>query len=1783
MKVRSVLAKALAVTMMLSLLPQTAMPISASSVVEESAVVGEVEKQKEAELPPTEPAVSLEETKISEPETSKEDKTEVKSEGDSKSVETEISPVKENETPVSEENKEAEVVKEVTEKYPAYSYQYEDINRGISIQISAPQGAFPEGVAVNIQSVSSDKVIGAIKEASKVKNMKASDIVAYDFDFYQSEKHNIEPKREISVTFKNLSIQKEESVSAYHLKNESSAAEKVEIAGLDKAGDIVELKANDFSIYAIVSTPAASGDGKIWIDNDEATTYPTINEAVAAATEGATIHIQGKFGENGNAATGASISKNITLDIAGDTEMTGKSNVDGITLTSGSKMHASNGATLTMTGFQTALTVAKGAEVNDGNYIFKNNKSTRSGINIQGSVKGSSGRDKLVIKADDTSETNFYSGSATFENATVEVISQKWTWQDASALNLNNVSMTLSGFGQGYYIQGGAIVDSFLRMKDPGLRWGLIPWGNTAMAFQGSGSVISGSTIQVDYGSNAGISIELSSAATAMTIENSTLDFRNGGTGGFNVNTGDITVSNSVIKGDGKNDGALYGAQDKGKITFKDSSRVETPAMKNQDNGLGQAANNYVVLGGSFLVKYTDAYYDGASIPTNGDENGNEKLDWVTLADTSQNEVTVENKLGNTYLYSVKEASSDGKKHIFVPTVKVTFDVNSATGVFADGSGDQKVVKTVRGNSLGLIESTQMPQNPTNTNQELVFAGWYYTDKSGVEQPFVGTMPISSDLTVKAKWNAQNTLRYTGNLDGDILIGEDTEHTAVKEVRAGDKLDFTGRLNVTPIQNKIKLLSNQFVGNINSIVTENIKSGFTAVLVFPNGLTVPDDLNISLTDNDLFEISNTVKDSNKVTVTMTLKKDYKKFIDLLKDVTTTKSILDVTIPNITVADTVADTALLTTKGTVSGTFSGKAITESGQAQLYDMKWTAVQTADGKDAVQEEADNTSIQYTVKASNPTVLSMEETLYGDILIGEDTEHTALHEVKVGDNLTYTGRLYVAPIKEKINALKARYQGDADKISTADIESTFITNLTIPEGLSLPENISATLTDNDLFKVASVDKDGKDIKITMALKKKYDKFGDLYKDVISVDDILNVDVADIKVDDSNADGSQLTVKGKVEGTFLGKAMAPSGKSEIYNFKWTATQLAEGKDFIQEASDNTGIQYTIKVNKPTTITTNETLYGDILIGDDTEHTALHEVKIGDNLTYTGRLYIAPIKEKINLLKARYQGDLAMIDLTDIESSFTTTFTVPVGLTISDSPVATLTENDLFKIDSVTKEEKSLKIGMSLKKTYDKFSDLYTDVTSVPDVLNVDVSDITVGGANSDGTKLTVKGSVDGNFKGKASVPSGKQEIYDFKWTAVQLAEGKDFIQDASDDTSIQYTVKVNKPMLISSEENLYGDILIGSDTEHEAVHMVDAGEKVTYTGRLYVAPIKEKIKALKAQYKGQSDKIAVENIESNFITKLVIPDKINIPDTLTASLTENPLFEVSEVKKDGNAIQITMVLKKQYTKFDELFDDVTSVEDVLDVNVANLQIESTLSGGERLTVQGVVNGVFTGKAISPFGKSQAYDFKWKAIQTADGRDYIQGADDEDTIQYTVEVREQTLPPVEMTNIIVHKTWKGKVGDKAVIEIYNGEEMVKTTTLTEAGEWKQVFELPKYDVMGNEITYAVKEVEISGYETEIKKSNDGTYEVINTWKDTKTDDKPKQDKDKPKKDKPNKDKGIKKPNSVKPGQTGKHVKSRNNPVTGDNSHRGFWILALLAASLLLVGDFVFLKKIRRKK
>ncbi len=310
---------------------------------------------------------------------------------------------------------------------------------------------------------------------------------------------------------------------------------------------------------------------------------------------------------------------------------------------------------------------------------------------------------------------------------------------------------------------------------------------------------------------------------------------------------------------------------------------------------------------------------------------------------------------------------------------------------------------------------------------------------------------------------------------------------------------------------------------------------------------------------------------------MTLKKDYTKFDALFNDVAGTNAVpdkLQVEVPGIKVKENLTSNTL-TVKGSVNGSFRGQA-TKGSTTQIFNFTWGAKQDPNGKDSKQEQSSPDAIQLTLKLPDKLILG------GDILIGDDTEHDALHEVKASDVLEYTGRLDVSSIKNQIQLLKDNYKGNSDTITTENIKSEFVAELTIPEGLEIPADLKATLTDNKLFEIKNGDvkRDGNKIIVKMTLKNaNYTEFSNLYTDVTSVPDTLDLKVPKIKVKDSVSDGSKLTVVGKVHGNFKGKATSESGKKEVYNYKWTGEQTEDGKDFlIKDQKDNKTIQYTILV-----------------------------------------------------------------------------------------------------------------------------------------------------------------------------------------------------------------------------------------------------------------------------------------------------------------------------------------------------------------------------------------------------------------------------------------------------------------------------------------------------------------------------------------------------------------------------------------------------------------------------
>ncbi len=112
-----------------------------------------------------------------------------------------------------------------------------------------------------------------------------------------------------------------------------------------------------------------------------------------------------------------------------------------------------------------------------------------------------------------------------------------------------------------------------------------------------------------------------------------------------------------------------------------------------------------------------------------------------------------------------------------------------------------------------------------------------------------------------------------------------------------------------------------------------------------------------------------------------------------------------------------------------------------------------------------------------------------------------------------------------------------------------------------------------------------------------------------------------------------------------------------------------------------------------------------------------------------------------------------------------------------------------------------------------------------------------------------------------------------------------------------------------------------------------------------------------------------------------------------------------------------------------------------------------------------------------------------------------------DMSKYTVAITGDVTSGFTITNtntekvvVPVKKEWVGpKAGSVTVHLLADGVDTGKTITLGEAGNWKGSFDnLPKYKTDGTEITYTVKEDEVSGYTSEITGDATTGFTITNT-------------------------------------------------------------------------------------
>ena len=550
------------------------------------------------------------------------------------------------------------------------------------------------------------------------------------------------------------------------------------------------------SIISFTSRVSALDAGKIWLNDDDTITYATINDAVAAGNTGDTIRISGLFDTTNPAFRDAVVNNGMTLEVASDTSiLNDDDNQSGITIASGSRIKTVNGSTLYMQGFKKALDLQTGAEMNDGNYVFKDNQD----VTLDGNVKGTS-RESLVVDITAYKFNKLHSEDLKLENATLKLTTSKvktwdsppddggdlpsrevvngYTWNFKNVLFVgtglkttyipnilvdnSDVSIDfLNGYANNLHtyfcLSGGtALIPSEIRNSTFSLR-------NTLFGLV----VLSPSSLNI---SNSKINLNISGDEdTARDQASAGILFEQGGS---DSQGGSISIDNSELNFTRVNEfqtPIIIGSSST--LQIGENTVINTPATNDRSEEIIYAIDNiasivenpsaYVVTGGSFLVKYhKDTTAELSTTPTNGAANGNEKLTYFQLADPSVTVLSPVNRYGQRYTYGVANASSDGNKYVWVPSAKVTFSLgDNPSATFADGTNTNKETLAMRGNAITMAVRANDEAIPTfnttpiSNDASKQFKGWFYRDASGNVLSFdPNTTDVLETMNVFAMW-----------------------------------------------------------------------------------------------------------------------------------------------------------------------------------------------------------------------------------------------------------------------------------------------------------------------------------------------------------------------------------------------------------------------------------------------------------------------------------------------------------------------------------------------------------------------------------------------------------------------------------------------------------------------------------------------------------------------------------------------------------------------------------------------------------------------------------------------------------------------------------------------------------------------------------------------------------------------------------------------------------------------------------------------------------------------
>ena len=653
----------------------------------------------------------------------------------------------------------------------------------------------------------------------------------------------------------------------------------------------------------------------------------------------------------------------------------------------------------------------------------------------------------------------------------------------------------------------------------------------------------------------------------------------------------------------------------------------------------------------------------------------------------------------------------------------------------------------------------------------------------------------------------------------------------------------------------------------------------------------------------------------------------------------------------------------------------------------------------------------------------------LDADLLLGENTGNMPI-EKKKDDVMSFVGTLDVKSIKDKMDEIKGQHaSAESDKIAISELKSEFTATLELPEGLEFSGNKEAVFTGgNGVFDIKEQKVEGNKASVTFALQKPEEikNYTSLDQKIKSVDNTLKVTFRDVKFSESAKPNTDYEVIGKVSGSMEGTATYPDSTSATnkkpapkmmlknamslsaieetkpktlkFAFQWNGKQSENGKS--NQNAD--AIALTVKYAGQNTDNVSATgeLDGDLLINGDTQHTDVYLTGMDTPFTMTGLLNVKPIKDELSKLKAAHPQSVANkdIEVSKVATSFTATMTLPDELKFPADAATKATldgANGKFKIESAVVSGQTITVTMvptlDLTKLTRPFEEISDTVERVEDELKVNVPGITVDSTKAkSSTQYTIHGTVKGDFSALATKKSlGKTIQFNYTWNGIQQKGGEDSTDPTTKD--IKLTLKTAD---FSQSVALCGDILVNSNTEHDAVYVAGQDATVPFTGKLDVTPVKNQLKTIEAKFNQNNidpKDIELTNYSSLFTATLTLPNEMDFVASPKVTLkNDNGKYKITDWKINGKTITVNMTVNATVSTFKDLKDAVEQMGNALEAEVNGAKFNASALANTNYTVYGTMNGELKAKAThKTSGTSLTFAFTWNAKQCKDGADYL--------------------------------------------------------------------------------------------------------------------------------------------------------------------------------------------------